>query len=255
MTFVDTHAHLYDEAFRDEEDHAVERAVQAGVTKMILPDIDALTREDMFSLSERHQGRLYPCLGLHPTSVGKDWEKDLADMERFMSRKIYAIGEIGMDCYWSREFVKEQQDALRVQLELADRLSLPVIIHSRESTELILNVLKESRHLDLKGVFHAFSGSIETFRELQRLGDWYIGIGGVLTYRKASVSETVKDIPLERILLETDSPYLPPVPHRGKRNESSYIPVIAERLSEITGRNIGEIAGITTENALKLFRI
>lgn len=255
MEFTDTHAHLYDEAFISEEDQAVERAVRAGVTRMILPDIDSQTREAMFSLADRHEGRIFPCLGLHPTSIGADWEKELAALEGWLSRKIYAIGEIGMDCYWSKEFIKEQQEALRIQLELADRLDLPVIIHSRESTELIINVLKECRHLNLRGVFHAYSGSIETYRQIERLGDWYIGIGGVLTYKKASIAETVRDIPLYRILLETDCPYLTPVPFRGKRNESSYIPHIAARLSEILGKDIEEIAETTTANAEKLFRI
>lgn len=255
MEFTDTHAHLYDEAFISEEDQAVERAVRAGVTRMILPDIDSQTREAMFSLADRHEGKLFPCLGLHPTSIGADWEKELAALEGWLSRKIYAIGEIGMDCYWSKEFIKEQQEALRIQLELADRLDLPVIIHSRESTELIINVLKECRHLNLRGVFHAYSGSIETYRQIERLGDWYIGIGGVLTYKKASIAGTVRDIPLDRILLETDCPYLTPVPFRGKRNESSYIPHIAARLSEILGKEIEEIAETTTANAEKLFRI
>ena len=255
MEFTDTHAHLYDEAFISEEDQAVERAVRAGVTRMILPDIDSQTREAMFSLADRHEGKLFPCLGLHPTSIGADWEKELAALEGWLSRKIYAIGEIGMDCYWSKEFIKEQQEALRIQLELADRLDLPVIIHSRESTELIINVLKECRHLNLRGVFHAYSGSIETYRQIERLGDWYIGIGGVLTYKKASIAGTVRDIPLDRILLETDCPYLTPVPFRGKRNESSYIPHIAARLSEILGKDIEEIAETTTANAEKLFRI
>lgn len=255
MEFTDTHAHLYDEAFISEEDQAVERAVRAGVTRMILPDIDSQTREAMFSLADRHEGRIFPCLGLHPTSIGADWEKELAALEGWLSRKIYAIGEIGMDCYWSKEFIKEQQEALRIQLELADRLDLPVIIHSRESTELIINVLKECRHLNLRGVFHAYSGSIETYRQIERLGDWYIGIGGVLTYKKASIAGTVRDIPLDRILLETDCPYLTPVPFRGKRNESSYIPHIAARLAEILGKDIEEIAETTTANAEKLFRI
>ena len=255
MEFTDTHAHLYDEAFISEEDQAVERAVRVGVTRMILPDIDSQTREAMFSLADRHEGKLFPCLGLHPTSIGADWEKELAALEGWLSRKIYAIGEIGMDCYWSKEFIKEQQEALRIQLELADRLDLPVIIHSRESTELIINVLKECRHLNLRGVFHAYSGSIETYRQIERLGDWYIGIGGVLTYKKASIAGTVRDIPLDRILLETDCPYLTPVPFRGKRNESSYIPHIAARLSEILGKGIEEIAETTTANAEKLFRI
>lgn len=255
MEFTDTHAHLYDEAFISEEDQAVERAVRAGVTRMILPDIDSQTREAMFSLADRHEGILFPCLGLHPTSIGADWEKELAALEGWLSRKIYAVGEIGMDCYWSKEFIKEQQEALRIQLELADRLDLPVIIHSRESTELIINVLKECRHLNLRGVFHAYSGSIETYRQIERLGDWYIGIGGVLTYKKASIAGTVRDIPLDRILLETDCPYLTPVPFRGKRNESSYIPHIAARLAEILEKGIEEIAETTTANAEKLFRI
>lgn len=255
MTFTDTHAHLYDEAFASEEDAAVERAVQAGVTKMILPDIDSASRKEMFSLASRHEGVLFPCIGLHPTSVDASWEKEMMQMESFMDEMVWAIGEIGMDCYWSREFVKEQQEVLRIQLEMAAARSLPVIIHSRESTELIIKVLKDLRHLDLRGVFHAFSGSIETWHELERLGDWYAGIGGVLTYRKASIAETVKQIPLERILLETDSPYLTPVPFRGKRNESSYIPYIAERLALLTGRETEEIAAMTTGNAHKLFRI
>ncbi|MBO7192124.1 MAG: TatD family hydrolase [Bacteroidales bacterium] len=255
MIFTDTHAHLYDEAFKDEEDLAIARAIEAGVTKIVFPDIDSQTRELMFSIADRHEGTVFPCLGLHPTSVDASWETEMEKLHKNVSRKIWAIGEIGMDCYWSREFIKEQETVLKMQLELADRLSLPVIIHSRESTELIINVLKECRHLNIKGVFHAFSGSAETFRELQRLGDWYIGIGGVLTYKKASIAETVKQIPLERILLETDAPYLTPVPHRGKRNESSYIPLIAGFLASQTGRPIEEIAYQTTENARKLFNI
>lgn len=255
MVFTDTHTHLYDEAFAGEEDLAVERAVAAGVRRMILPDIDSQTRKEMFSLADRHEGVLFPCLGLHPTSVDARWQEEMTLMEQHLDKRIWAIGEIGMDCYWSREFVKEQEEVFRIQLEMAARLALPVIIHSRESTELILNVLKDCRHSGLRGVFHAFSGSIETFRELQRLGDWYIGIGGVLTYKKASIAETVREIPMERILLETDSPYLTPVPFRGKRNESAYVPHIAARLAELTGRTVEETAEITTDNAQKLFGI
>ena len=255
MHFIDTHTHLYDEAFAGEEDQAVTRAVEAGVSKMILPDIDSQTREAMLALTERHEGTLFPCIGLHPTSVDTGWQNEMLQVEKHLDRKIYAIGEIGMDCYWSKEFIREQEEVLRIQLEAASRMSLPVIIHSRESTELIINILKECSHLGLRGVFHAFSGSIETFRELQKTGDWYIGIGGVLTYKKASIAETVKQIPLERILLETDSPYLTPVPFRGKRNESSYIPYIADRLAELSGHSLEEVAHTTTENAQKLFGI
>ena len=255
MEFIDTHSHLYDEAFAGEEDAAVARAVEAGVGSIIFPDIDSQSREAMFTFADRHPGVIFPCLGLHPTSVGADWQAEMSKMESYMDRKIWAIGEIGMDCYWSKEFIKEQQEVMRLQLEMAAKANLPVIIHSRESTELIISILKECKHLALKGVFHAFSGSIETYRELQKLGDWYIGIGGVLTYKKASIAETVRDIPLDRILLETDSPYLTPVPFRGKRNESSYIPHIGAKLAELRSTDISEVAEITTQNARKLFNI
>ena len=256
MEFIDTHSHLYDEAFSSEEDIAVTRAVEAGVTKMILPDIDASTREAMFTLAERHPDTLFPTLGLHPTSVSQNWKEELDAVEKSLgNHKIWAIGEVGIDCYWSKEFLEQQKEVFRVQLEIAHKSDLPVIIHSRESTELIINILRDYKHLPLRGVFHAYSGSVETFHELEKLGNWYIGIGGVLTYKKASIAETVKNIPLERILLETDSPYLTPVPHRGKRNESSYIPHIAEKLALQKGIDIAEVAKVTTENAKRLFRI
>lgn len=256
MEFIDTHSHLYDEAFSSEEDSAVARAVEAGVTKMILPDIDASTREAMFTLAERHPDTLFPTLGLHPTSVSQNWKEELDAVEKSLgNHKIWAIGEVGIDCYWSKEFLEQQKEVFRVQLEIAHKSDLPVIIHSRESTELIINILRDYKHLPLRGVFHAYSGSVETFHELEKLGDWYIGIGGVLTYKKASIAETVKNIPLDRILLETDSPYLTPVPHRGKRNESSYIPHIAEKLALQKGIDLAEVAKVTTENAKRLFRI
>ena len=255
MQFIDTHSHLYDEAFASEEDLAVDRAVEAGVTRMILPDIDSVSREQMFDLAERHPGVLFPCLGLHPTSIGADWKAEFAKMEPYLDKKITAIGEIGIDCYWSKEFLEQQKEAFRLQLDLAHDLDLPVIIHSRESTEIILDILKECRHLNLRGVFHAYSGSRETFKEIQKLGDWYIGIGGVLTFKKASIAEHVKDIPLDRILLETDSPYLTPVPFRGQRNESAYIPHIASRLAQIKDIPLEEVAETTTANAVKLFKL
>lgn len=255
MEFIDTHSHLYDEAFAGEEDIALQRAIDAGVTKLIFPDIDSQSREAMFAFADRHKGTIFPCTGLHPTSVNASWENEMLQVEQHLDRDIIAIGEIGIDCYWSKEFLEQQKEAFRLQIETAAKRNLPVIIHSRESTEIIINILKELKHLGVSGVFHAYSGSKETFRELERLGNWYVGIGGVLTYKKASIAETVKEIPLERILLETDSPYLTPVPFRGKRNESSYVPYIAQKLAELTGRDISEIAEITTDNAQKLFNI
>ncbi len=255
MQFVDTHSHLYDEAYAGEEDLAVERAAGAGVGRMIIPDIDSLTRESMFALASRHPGKLFPTLGLHPTSVNADWKTELEKLQEYRSHRIWAVGEVGIDCYWSKEFLEEQKTVFRLMLQMAHEMSLPVIIHSRDAGSIILDILKEHRHLDLHGVFHAFSGSLETYREIERLGDWYVGIGGVLTFRKASIAETIRSIPLEKIILETDAPYLTPVPHRGERNESAYIPLIAARLAELKETGIGHVAQQTTLNAEKLFGI
>ena len=255
MQLIDTHSHLYDEAYAGEEDLAVIRSIEAGVDKIIIPDIDSQTREAMFALTDRHPGNLFPCLGVHPTSVNAGWKKEIELLEGYSDRKIYAIGEVGIDCYWSKEFIEAQKEVFRLMLSMAHELNLPVIIHSRDAGDIILSILKEHRHLDLRGVLHAFSGSIETYREIQKLGDWYVGIGGVLTFKKASIAETVKNIPLEKILLETDAPYLTPAPHRGKRNESSYIPFIAARLAELQGISIEQVAEQTTANAEKLFAI
>ena len=178
MQFIDTHSHLYDDAYSGEEDLAVQKAMTAGVEKIIVPDIDSETRSRMFSLTDRHQGLLFPTIGIHPTSVTADWKKEADRMMEFSDRKVWAIGEIGMDCYWSKEFVSEQKEVMKLMLEMAHERSLPVIIHSRDATEQIFDVLKSCRHLDLRGVFHAFGGSIETYRQIRKLGDWSVGIGG-----------------------------------------------------------------------------
>ena len=223
---------------------------------MLFRDIDRASRDRMFALAAEFPGKVFPCLGLHPTSIGPGWEQEMEEIEEMAGKAgIKAVGETGMDCYWSREFVREQEDAFERQIRLACSLGLPVIIHSRDATDLIFKVLNRCRALSPRGVFHAFSGSVETFRRLQKYGRWYVGIGGVVTYKKASIAETVKEIPLEYILLETDSPYLTPVPKRGSRNESSYIPYIARKLADLKGLGIEEIASATTSNARQLFNI
>lgn len=256
MKLIDTHTHLYDEAFAAEEVEAVDRAVENGVVKMVLPDIDSTSREAMFSLAASRPGILFPCLGVHPTSVGADWKREVALMEEEIPRRnFYAVGEVGLDFYWSKEFAAEQETVFGLMLDFATKLNLPVIIHSREATGRIVEMLKERKGQNLRGVFHAFSGSIETFRELGKCGDWYVGIGGVVTFKKASIAETVKDIPLSRIVLETDSPYLTPVPKRGTRNESSYVRYIAETVARLKETDLEEVAAITSANAEELFRI
>lgn len=255
MRLIDTHSHLYDEAYAGEEDLAVIRSVEAGVDRIIVPDIDSQTRDTMFTLTDLHPGTLFPCLGIHPTSVNGEWKKEMEMMEGYTGRKIHAVGEVGIDCYWSKDFVQEQKEVLRIMFNMAHEMNLPVIIHSRDAGDIILSILKECRHLDLRGVFHAFSGSIETYREIQKLGEWSVGIGGVLTFKKASIAETIKSIPLEKIILETDAPYLTPAPYRGTRNESSYIPLIAAKLAELQGISLEQVAEQTTANAEKLFAI
>lgn len=253
--YIDTHTHLYDEMFSEDADAAVLRAVDAGVTQMVFPDIDASSRNAMMALAAKFPGHIHTCLGLHPTSVDGRWRENLEEIESMLDSGTVAIGETGMDCYWSVEFVKEQEEAFERQIRLACSKDLPVIVHSREATERIFEVLERCRPLHPRGVFHAFSGSIETFRRMERYGDWYVGIGGVVTFRKAGIAETVKQIPLERIVLETDSPYLTPVPHRGERNESSYIPLIAAKIALQKGIGIEEVAETTSANAKKLFNI
>ena len=254
--YVDTHTHAYDEAFAGCEDEVVARGVAAGVTVQLQADVDSRERERMFALVERHPGVLRPMLGLYPGSVDRDWRREIDALQAWRSRGPVAVGEIGLDYHYGTEFREEQKEAFRVQLELAAAWDLPVNIHLRDATEDFFAILQDCRHLHLRGNLHAFSGSAETFDRLQRLGgDWYVGIGGVLTFKKASLAETVKRIPLERILLETDAPYLTPAPHRGERNESAYIPLIAAFLARQKGVSVEEVAAVTTANAQRLFAL
>ena len=253
MTFIDTHCHLYDGAFAGEEDSYIRRAKEAGVEIMLQPDVDSRERQSMFDATERHPGVLFPMLGLYPGSVDKDWEKEIERMLEYSDRKVVAIGEIGLDYYYGKEFEKEQREALHWQLDYAKERDLPVNIHLRDAMGDFLEILRS--HKGLRGNMHAYSGSYESFMELQRLGDWSIGVGGVVTFKKASLAEVVTKVPLERIVLETDAPYLTPVPYRGRRNESSYIPFIAAKVAELKGITIEEVAEVTTSNARNLFGI
>lgn len=255
MQFIDTHTHIYDEAFTGEEDEIILRAKEAGVTVMLQPDVDSRERDAMFTLVDRHPGELYAMLGLYPGSVDKGWRDEIDAMLRYRDRKVVALGEIGLDYHYGAEFAAEQREAFRVQLELAAQMDLPVNIHLREATEDFFRILDDCRGLRLCGSLHAFSGSFETFQRVQKYGEWYVGIGGVVTFKKASLAETVRRIPLERIILETDSPYLTPTPYRGRRNESAYIPLIAEKIAGLKGIDVSEVAEVTTASARRLFNI
>ena len=255
MQFIDTHTHIYDEAFAGEEDEIILRAKEAGVTVMLQPDVDSRERDAMFTLVDRHPGELYAMLGLYPGSVDKGWRDEIDAMLRYRDRKVVALGEIGLDYHYGAEFAAEQRETFRVQLELAAQMDLPVNIHLREATEDFFRILDGCRGICLRGSLHAFSGSFETFQRVQKYGEWYVGIGGVVTFKKASLAETVRRIPLERIILETDSPYLTPTPYRGSRNESAYIPLIAEKIAGLKGIDVSEVAEVTTASARRLFNI
>ena len=255
IEYIDTHCHITDEAFAGEEDAYISRALAAGVSKMLLPDIDSSDRERMFALADRYPGVLYPMLGLYPGSVDTDWEQEIGQLRRWTGRQIVAIGEIGLDYHYGAEFAAQQQEALRVQLELAASLNLPVNIHLREASGDFVRIVADCSNLGLRGNLHAYSGSYETFVQLQKYGDWCLGIGGVVTFKKASLAEIVRKVPLDRLLLETDAPYLTPVPYRGKRNESAYLPLIAAKIAELKGISVEEVARATTRNAQELFGI
>lgn len=254
MEFIDTHTHLSDPAFKGEEDAAVKRALEAGVHKMLLADIDSSERQAMHELAARHPGVLYRMAGLYPGSVKENWQEEVDSVYgTACAPDIVAIGEIGLDYHWSTEFKTQQQDALKAQLELAASLNLPVNIHLRDAADDFFKVLDSCRGLGLRGNLHAFSGSKEVAARIRRYGDWYVGIGGVLTFKNAGIARDIADIPMEMILLETDSPYLAPTPLRGTRNESANIPLIAAKLAEIKGISLEEAAEVTTGNAKILF--
>ena len=253
--FADTHTHLYDPAYEN-PDEAVERAVAAGVTHLLLPDTDSSVREAMIQLARRHPEHCRFAIGLHPTEFTADnFDKEmLAMLEAAMAYKdeLVAIGEIGLDYYYSRDLAELQQKAFKEQILLADLLDKPILIHCRDAFEDCVGLLKKHAGANTRGIFHAYSGSLEGYKEIKRLGRFYLGIGGVVTFKKAHIARYLEEIPLEDIVLETDSPYLTPVPHRGERNESAYIPLIAQKISEIKGVPVEEVAAITTANAIKL---
>lgn len=258
LEFIDTHSHNADKAFEGCEDTIINNSIEAGVSTILQADIEKSEREAMYAICERWPKVLRPMLGLYPGSVKDNWTEEILALEAWYPKykdRIVAIGEIGLDYYYGKETAELQKEALRVQLELASKWNLPVNIHLRDATEDFLNIIAECSHLGLKGNLHAFSGSPETFNRLSRYGDWYVGIGGVLTFKKASIAEDIKRIPLERIVLETDAPYLCPTPYRGKRNDSSYIPLIASFLAKQKEISLEEVAAVTTSNAKTLFNL
>jgi TatD DNase family protein len=255
MELIDTHTHLYLPEFDEDRDEMVNRAVSSGVVKLLMPNIDTDSVDRMLSAADRYKGICYPMIGLHPTSVKEDYREQLDKLESLTHEQDFiAIGEIGIDLYRDKTHFKEQREALKRQIAFAISSSLPVVIHSRESFPELFSVLEEFRGEALKGVMHAFSGNMQNAEKAVGMG-FKLGIGGPLTFKNSRLTDITKEIGIEHIILETDSPYLAPVPFRGKRNESSYIGLVNKRLAEVIEMDEKEVARTTFETSCRLFRI
>jgi TatD DNase family protein len=252
--FIDTHAHLYHKQFDSDRKEMLRRAMDNGLTKLYLPNIDHESIDGMHALCDAYPELCFPMMGLHPCHVSEDPVKDLAEVERLLAHgRYYAVGEIGIDLYWDKTLLAQQQDAFRTQVRWAKELALPIVIHCRESFAETFAIVEEENDTSLRGIFHCFTGTVEHARMITALGGFKLGIGGVITYPKSGLAQTMSEVGAEQCVLETDAPYLAPVPHRGKRNESGYVPLVAQALANATGRSLDEIARITTANAEQLF--
>ena len=252
MNWIDSHAHVYLKEFNDDRAEMLQKAFDSGVSRVLMPNVDHTTIDDMLELEARYSACM-AMMGLHPCSVRKGFERELYKVEEWLlKRKFIAVGEIGTDLYWDKTFFDHQCEAFALQLEWAKKLDIPVVIHCRESLRETLDIVAAHQDGTLKGVFHCFTGDAQEAEEIAKLG-FYVGIGGVATFKKGGLDNVLPDVSLERILLETDSPYLAPVPHRGKRNEPSYIPLIGQRVAQIKSVHVEEVAAQTTANTEKLF--
>lgn len=253
MQFIDTHAHIYSEKFESDRNLMLARTFEAGVSKILMPNVDSESIKGMFDLEEKYPQQCLAMMGLHPCSVNQDFEKELQIVEEWLAkRKFVAVGEMGIDLYWDKTFLEQQKEAFRIQAAWAKKYQLPLVIHAREAMKEVIALLEELTDDSLVGVLHCFTGTLEEATTLINM-NFKLGIGGVVTYKNGGLEPILKEISLKHLLLETDSPYLAPVPYRGKRNETSYIPIIAQKIAEIKGIDIEEVAHQTTVNAQQLF--
>lgn len=256
MQLIDSHTHIFAEEFNHDRFEAIQRAKDAGVVAMVMPNINSQSVDSLLSVAKKYPNYSFPCMGLHPTSVKANFENELESVQSWLEKeKFYAVGEIGIDLYWDRTFLEQQKEAFRQQLRLAKKFRLPVIIHARNSFNEIFEIVDRENDETLSGVFHSFSGSLSEYRHIMSYGNFLVGIGGIVTYKNGGVDKIFHDIDLAKVILETDSPYLSPVPQRGKRNESANLVFIADKIAEIKGISVQNVASITTENAVKLFSL
>lgn len=252
---IDTHTHLYAEEFDEDRKEAIQRALDKGITEFYLPAIDSESHEKMLQLETEYPGQIFSMMGLHPCYVKPEsWEKELEIVKKHLDQRPFpAIGEIGIDLYWDKTTLDIQVKAFEQQIDWAIEKDLPIVIHTRYSFDETFDVLERKKHPKLRGIFHCFSGNLEQAQHAIGL-NFILGIGGVVTFKNGKIDQFLNEIPLDKIVLETDSPYLAPVPHRGKRNESSYLDLVAGKLVDIYGKDFSEIDRITTENAKNLFQ-
>lgn len=254
---IDTHSHIYDKQFDIDREQTIQRSIDSGVTRFIVPSVDSSTHEKMFEVVERFKHH-YPALGVHPTSIKEDYQDELSLVKELLKIKrssIVAIGEVGLDLYWDKTFIEEQKKALCIQFDLALENNLPAIVHTRDAFEDMLNIVNDYKGTPLRILFHGYSGTIVEAEKILSMGDHLLGIGGVVTFKKSELGSVVKAVGIDKITLETDAPYLTPMPHRGKRNESSYIPLIASHIAQVVGCSLEEVAKVTTNNAKFFFGI
>lgn len=255
MILTDTHTHLYSEAFDEDRDLMMQRAMKLGVERFFVPAIDSTYSQAMYDLEKAYPDHVFLMMGLHPTHVKDNFGQELQFVEeQFKKRRFYAVGEIGIDLYWDKTFLKQQQEAFIFQIQLAKKYDLPIVIHCRDAFEEIFEVLEQEKDEHLFGIFHCFTGNLEQAQRAISF-NMKLGIGGVVTFKNGKIDQFLNQIELEHIVLETDSPYLSPVPFRGKRNESSYLMNVLVRVAELYGLSQEEVANITTENSKKVFGI
>jgi len=256
MKIIDTHSHIYLEEFDADRTQVIQKAIQSGISTVLLPNIDVSTVQPLFQVCDQFPDFAFPMMGLHPTSVDGSYAAQLKQIEKTLSSRAYCgIGEIGIDLYWNRQYLKAQKEVFEEQLQWSINMQLPVSIHTRNAYNEVFDSIYKVGKESLRGVFHCFSGTVADMEELKKLSGFSVGIDGNITYKKSTLIEILKDLPLELLLLETDSPYLAPVPYRGKRNEPSYIWETAKKIAEIYQIRLADVAGQTLKNTFELFRI
>lgn len=254
--WIDTHTHLYSEQFQDDRTAMIQRAIDAGVEILCMPNIDLESVAGMHDLEQQFPANCHAMMGLHPCSVDANWETVLHQMLHYLNqRKYIAIGEIGIDLYWDKTFKNEQKEAFRTQINWAKEREMPIVIHARDSFPEIFSVLDQENDERLKGIFHCFTGTVEDAQHIDNYGGFLLGIGGVVTYKKSDLPEVLQSVSIHKLVLETDAPYLPPTPFRGKRNESAYLLHTAEKVAEIYDISLNQLKEVTTQNARSIFNL